>query len=59
MMTRLEANRSILEKIANEVENNPEQRFHQILQNMGIVKLNGNVVVDQFYEESVDTLDRL
>lgn len=51
-MTRIEANRIILEKISNVVESHPDWRFHQILQNMNIVKLNGNVVVDQFFEES-------
>lgn len=56
-MTRIEANRIILEKISNVVESHPDWRFHQILQNMNIVKLNGNVVVDQFFEESGKTLE--
>ena len=51
-MTRQDANRKILEKIAKVVEAEPHWRFHQILQNIGI-ELRGH---DQWFEESVETL---
>ena len=52
MMTRLEANRSIVNLIKETVEAYPDWRFHQILQNIG-VEIPG---IDQWYEESTDTL---
>ena len=54
-MTRQEANRKILEKIAKVVEAEPNWRFHQILQNIGI-ELQGQRGQDQWFEESVETL---
>lgn len=58
-MTRLEANRQIISKIASAVEANPNMRFMQLLQNMNITKMNGLEVVDQWHEESEDTLATL
>lgn len=52
-MTRQEANRKILEKIAKVVEVAPYWRFHQILQNIG-VEDRGR---DQWFDESVETLE--
>jgi hypothetical protein len=52
MMTRLEANRLIVECIKTTVEAHPDWRFHQILQNIGAEK----PAIDQWYEESDETL---
>ena len=52
MMTRQEANRQILELVGKAVEEFPDWRFHQILQNMGIEQ----PAIDQWYEESDETL---
>lgn len=52
-MTRQEANRKILEKISKVVEAEPDWRFHQILQNMGIEDINR----DQWFDESTETLE--
>ena len=51
-MTRQEANRKLLEKIAKVVEAEPDWRFHQILQNIGIEIPN----YDHWSEESETTL---
>ena len=53
--SRQEANRKILELLAQAVENNPDLRFHQLLQNLGIEV----PYTDQFYEESTKTLEIL
>lgn len=52
-MTRQEANRKILEIIAEVVEAEPDWRFHQILQNIGAE----DRYRDQWFDESVDTLE--
>ena len=52
MMTRLEANRLIVERIKETVEEFPDWRFHQMLQNIGVEK----PAIDQWYEESDETL---
>ena len=52
MTTRQDANRQILEEIHKFVEEHPDWRFHQILQNIGVEKPHE----DQWYEESTDTL---
>ena len=52
MMTRQEANRKILELVGKAIEEFPDWRFHQILQNIGIEKPGQ----DQWYEESTETL---
>ncbi len=52
---RLTANRAIVQCIAEEVEKHPKWRFHQLLQNLGV----SYSYADQWYEESVDTLDRI
>ena len=54
-MTRLEANRLIVEQIKTAVEAFPDWRFHQILQNIGVEQ----PVADQWYEESEDTLKNI
>lgn len=53
--SRQEANRTILKLISEAVEKNPAQRFHQLLQNLGIEIPHA----DQFYEESSKTLENL
>ena len=53
--SRQEANRKILELLAQAVEKNPDFRFHQLLQNLGIEV----PYTDQFYEESTKTLEIL
>ena len=52
MMKRHEANREIVEMVARAVEEHPDWRFHQILQNLGIEEPHD----DQWYEESEETL---
>ena len=52
MMTRLEANRLIVNLIKETVEAYPDWRFHQILQNLEVEKPG----IDQWYEESPETL---
>ena len=54
-MTRQEANKKILEKIARCIEQFPDWRFHQILQNTCC----SQVDCDQWYEEPEDTLARM
>lgn len=54
-MTRQEANRKILEKISKVVEREPDWRFHQILQNIGVTQ--GGY--DQWHEESAETLSNI
>ena len=51
-MNRQDANRKILELISRVVEDSPDWRFHQILQNLGIEQ----PTIDQWYEESEETL---
>lgn len=55
MMTRLEANRRILELLKEAVETWPDWRFHQILQNLNIEETG----VDKWYEESEKTLNTI
>ena len=52
MMTRLEANRLIVNLVKETVEAYPGWRFHQILQNLGVEKPE----TEQWYEESTETL---
>lgn len=54
-MTRYQANKQILEKLAKLVEKYPAWRFNQILSNTDVV-LEGQ---DMFYDESTETLERL
>ena len=53
--SRQEANRTILNLLSEAVEMNPDLRFHQLLQNLGIETPH----TDQFYEESSKTLENL
>lgn len=55
-MNRLEANRLILKILSEYVEAYPQQRFNQLLQNTRVVVPH---LVDQFYEESTETLSRM
>ena len=54
-MTRLEANRKIVEELSKIVERRPELRFQQILQNYEIV----DPGYDAFFEESAETYANL
>ena len=54
-MTRQEANRKILDLVGKAIEEFPDWRFHQILQNMWIEQ----PAIDQWYEESEDTLNNI
>ncbi len=54
-MTRQEANRKILELVGKAIEEFPDWRFHQILQNMWIEQ----PAIDQWYEESTETLNNI
>lgn len=50
-------NKEIIEKISEVVEDHPDWRFQQILQNMGIIyKEPDGSIADTFYETSEDTL---
>ena len=53
--SRQEANKTILNLLSKAVEKNPDLRFHQLLQNLGIEVPH----TDQFYEESSKTLENL
>lgn len=53
--SRQETNRTILNLISEAVEKNPDFRFHQLLQSLGVE----NPAIDQFYEESSKTLENL
>jgi hypothetical protein len=69
---RQEANREIVNAIILQIEQNPQLRFHQILQNMKVcetktIEYGPDTVGDPFEvvgedhynEESVDTLERI
>lgn len=57
---RQNCNRQITDIISNFVDNNPDLRFHQILQILNINKMGSNGTIDdKFYEESVDTLNNI
>ena len=53
--SRQEANRAILKLLSEAVEKNPDLRFHQLLQSLGIEIPH----IDQFYEESSKTLGNM
>ena len=53
--SRQEANRAILKLLSEAVEKNPDLRFHQLLQSLGIEVPH----TDQFYEESSKTLGNM
>ena len=53
-LARRESNNEILKILTEYVEKYPEQRFGQILYNFGFLPYG-----DPFYEESVDTLERV
>ena len=55
IQTRQEANRTILSLLSEAIEKNPDLRFHQLLQSLGIEIPH----TDQFYDESSKTLEDL
>jgi hypothetical protein len=64
-MKRLKTNRKILNLLSAAVEQHPDWRFHQILRNLGITLRDETktgwerMYLDQFFEESDDTLERM
>ncbi len=60
-MTRQEANRELLKIISEMVELYPNFRFHQILADIDVNKMNdeGTANIDLFAEESEETLKRV
>ena len=56
---RQECNFKILNAIANEINKFPDQRFGQILYNMGIIYHQNGEIKDPFFEESYVTLRNL
>ena len=59
-MTRYEANKKILEILLKYIENNPEQRFIQILWNLKLLNIyNSELIEDRYNEESETTLNKL
>ena len=55
-MSRLEANRQIIQMLSAIVESCPDWRFQQILQNVGVSSRFGE---DRWYEESEETLQKI
>lgn len=60
-VTRYENNVKILKHIAKYIDNNPQQRFIQILWNLGIINRNEYdlSIEDKYCEESEITLKKL
>ena len=59
-MTRYDANKKILEILSKYIENNPEQRFIQILWNLKLLNIyNSELIEDRYNEESETTLNKL
>ena len=65
-MSRLESNRRLVEILNRLVENNPDQRFSQILRNYGFIKEERPArpemcisVQNEFYVESDKILERV
>ncbi len=68
-MNRQEANRQIIKRINEMVENQPDLRFHQVLNSLGITvrnlstkiedRNNPIIIPDLIHEESVQTLERM
>lgn len=57
---RQESNLSILDEINEAIVKYPDMRFIQILWSLGIInRTSTGYIEDKFYEESVDTLDKL
>ena len=54
-LSRHQANCLIMAKLQRLIDRYPDQRFHQILQNIGVE----DPEKDQFYEESADTLETI
>lgn len=54
--SRYDSNKAIIEIISLVAEKFPNWRFHQILQNIEII---GRLGEDLFYEESIETLERI
>jgi hypothetical protein len=59
-MTRLEANREILNLLYQYIERYPDQRFSQVLLNTDVVEMHGaGLWRDEYYKESTEILTRM
>lgn len=59
-MNRQEANRLILQRISELIEEHPDLRFHQILFTANLLRIDPQgYVEDDFYLESVEALKNL
>jgi hypothetical protein len=67
-MTRFEANREIMKRLSKAIKDNPDQRFGQLLRNLGVVREQGYDVdqcgtpprwVNEFNTESEFTLNNM
>lgn len=56
---RQESNFEIIDILQKEASENPNLRFTQLLWSLGIFRRSLNGIEDTFYEESVDTLEKL
>jgi hypothetical protein len=62
---RLISNLELAEELVKRIKENPQQRFGQILINFKFIEIvndidnNTCIIKDPFYEESVDTLNRV
>lgn len=58
-MDRYSANKKILDIIAKSIDENHDMRFIQILWALGIINSQNDIIEDQFYEESEETLKKI
>lgn len=62
---RLTSNLELAEELVKRISENPQQRFGQILFNFKFIEIvndidnNTCIIKDPFYEESIDTLNRV
>ena len=57
--TRQDYNKEILHEIDKYIEKYPDMRFIQILWSLGIINSKNGVVLDRFYEEPQETLEKI
>lgn len=58
-MTRQEANREIIKILSDVVERYPQLRFSQILTILQIIQYTSMRIVDPFYDEPQEMLERI
>lgn len=64
MMSRKEANMEIIRLLVNYINENPDQRFSQVLLNLGAVTYDmtlpgASVWLNEFYKEPLAVLERM